>query len=48
MIFFSNRDLGLTNSKLNTALRSKGTAWALARLKGKIWQRREPLGGWRL
>ena len=30
MIFFSNRDLGLTNSKLNTALRSKGTAWALA------------------
>lgn len=29
MIFFSNRDLGLTNSKLNTALRSKGTAWAL-------------------
>ncbi|MCR2108845.1 hypothetical protein CUPS4066_09035 [Campylobacter upsaliensis] len=30
MIFFSNRDLGLTNSKLNTALRSKGTDWALA------------------
>ena len=29
MIFFSNRDLGLTNSKLNTALRSKGTDWAL-------------------
>ncbi|MCR2105283.1 hypothetical protein CUPS4244_09380 [Campylobacter upsaliensis] len=26
----SNRALGLTNSKLNTALRSKGTDWALA------------------
>ncbi|MBT0755349.1 hypothetical protein KJQ86_07530 [Campylobacter upsaliensis] len=47
MIFFSNRDLGLTNSKLNRAF-CKAAEWALARLKGKIWQRREPLGGWRL
>ncbi|HEF3525840.1 TPA: hypothetical protein R9108_000240 [Campylobacter upsaliensis] len=39
------RVLGKANSKQNTALRSKGTDWALASLKGKIWLNAEHLGG---
>ncbi|EHR9974388.1 hypothetical protein KVA57_001002 [Campylobacter upsaliensis] len=39
------RVLGKANSKQNRALRSKGTDWALASLKGKIWLNAEHLGG---
>ncbi|EOW2422472.1 hypothetical protein ACOT2U_000150 [Campylobacter upsaliensis] len=37
------RVLGKANSRQNRAF-CKAAEWALARLKGKIWQRREPLG----
>ncbi|EPV4930402.1 hypothetical protein ACV6LB_000529 [Campylobacter upsaliensis] len=37
------RVLGKANSRQNRAF-CKAAEWALARLKGKIWQSRKPLG----